>query len=679
MVKRRLPSLIVAMLPIMGSFLIAVLYMSDIAIAHLNGFNAGNIMSDFVMSNKDAMSEGQIQSFLKSKNSCNDRDYNKYKSYTAMGYSYNWKDGHFVCMADESFGGESAAHIIWQAAQDYSINPQVLIVLLQKEQSLVTDTWPNSRQYQIATGFGCPDTAPCDTQYYGLKNQIRLAAKLFRDVLDGGWSNYPAYSTVYVRYNQNATCGGSNLYIENRATSALYRYTPYQPNAAALAAGTGTIPSCGAYGNRNFYYYFTEWFGDTREKMFVCNALDKDTVCIWRIVNRATGTEFLSPDINAVKEKMLDNNYTYKGLAFYAYAKTRKNSVPVYELLLNSWEHFYTTNEGEKNAILAAMPSEYLGMPFYVLSDEYRSNSGYPVYRQTQDGVHLYYVDGVENNIIMNSEGYLSEGIGWYAPSGMVETNPITNDRVNVYRLFNNVEHFYTAGLVERDTALRNGWAYEGVAFTTTTKITTPVYRLCKGEHIYALDVAERDSLVTKGWKYEGIAWYVDSSTPQVLEFYDGRGNHFYTANVTEAMNIANRGWDYTGKKFGSTQGSQTPIYRFYGVSHFYTANIDESLKIANKGWGYEGVGFYVSKSVTDKPVYRFLLPNNHFYTASEQEKDLLIKRGEIYEGIAWYADTNSSTPVHRLIYGPRHFFTANLAERDSVIRLGGHYEGIAW
>lgn len=173
-------------------------------------------------------------------------------------------------MADENFNGESAAHIIWQAAQDYNINPQVLIVLLQKEQSLITDTWPNSRQYQTATGFGCPDTAPCDAQYYGLKNQVRQAANLFRTVLNGGWSNYPAYTTKYIQYNPNAACGGSNVYIENRATSALYRYTPYQPNAHAMSGGSSSAyPQCGAFGNRNFYSYFTDWFGSTQTDAWI--------------------------------------------------------------------------------------------------------------------------------------------------------------------------------------------------------------------------------------------------------------------------------------------------------------------------------------------------------------------------------------------------------------------------
>ena len=234
------------------------------------GFNPGLIITDYVMSEYNSMTEAEIQTFLKSKNSCDNT--NTYLATVYSSYSYHIKDGHFVCLADELFGegieyggttGETAAHIIWQAAQDYHINPRVLIVLLQKEQGLITDTWPNNIQYRSATGYGCPDTAACNSKYYGFKNQIRNAANLFRAVLDGGWTNYPVGNN-YIQYNPNASCGGSIVNIQNLATSALYRYTPYQPNAAALAAGYGTA-YCGAYGNRNFYLYFQDWFGGITE------------------------------------------------------------------------------------------------------------------------------------------------------------------------------------------------------------------------------------------------------------------------------------------------------------------------------------------------------------------------------------------------------------------------------
>ena len=238
----------------------------------LANFKAGNIISDYVMSNYTSMSESEIQKFLESKVTCNNTDYSIVEKYTTATVKFHFKDSHFVCLPEETFGegtkygedakdGESAAHIIYQAAQEYKINPQVIIVLLQKEQGLITDNFPNSYQYRSATGYGCPDTAACDSKYYGFKNQVNNAARLFRAVLDGGWTNYPLGKN-YIQYNPSSACGGSEVYIENLATSALYRYTPYQPNAAALAAGYGTAP-CGAYGNRNFYLYFSDWFGDS--------------------------------------------------------------------------------------------------------------------------------------------------------------------------------------------------------------------------------------------------------------------------------------------------------------------------------------------------------------------------------------------------------------------------------
>ena len=234
----------------------------EVDAANLGAFDAGYIISDYQMGNYTSMSEAEIQSFLKSKNGCNDRDLSKTGNNVghlseSTPYSWHVKDGHYVCMADENFNGESAAHIIWQAARDYKINPQVLIVLLQKEQGLVTDTFPNSVQYRSATGYGCPDTAACSSKYYGFRNQVRNAAAMFRSVLDGGWTNYPLGNN-YVKYNPNAACGGSIVNIRNLATSALYRYTPYQPNAAVLAGGSD---GCSAYGNKNFYQYFEDWFG----------------------------------------------------------------------------------------------------------------------------------------------------------------------------------------------------------------------------------------------------------------------------------------------------------------------------------------------------------------------------------------------------------------------------------
>ena len=138
----------------------------EVTAASLAGFDPGYIISDYQMGNYTSMSEAEIQAFLTAKNPCSNTNYSYYKALSAGSvYKWHFENGHFVCLSEEKFGdgevigsGETAAHIIWQTAQDYKINPQVLIVLLQKETGLITDPIPNDGDYRKATGYGCPDT-----------------------------------------------------------------------------------------------------------------------------------------------------------------------------------------------------------------------------------------------------------------------------------------------------------------------------------------------------------------------------------------------------------------------------------------------------------------------------------------------------------------------------------------
>ncbi len=270
--------------------------MSLIGAISADGFNPGNIISDAVMADYNSMTLQEIQAFLTEKNPCNNKNYNLYLEQSSLysSVTWHWENDHFVCLSEEKFGdgtvigeGQTAAEIIYQAAQEYKINPKVLIVLLEKEQGLITDTYPHSGQYRAATGYGCPDTAACDSKYYGFKNQVNNAAALFRYTLDNGYSVFPEQkSGVYVGYHPNSSCGRSEVLIENRATSALYRYTPYQPNAAALNAGFGTGNSCSSYGNRNFYLYFINWFGEGSTQ--VPSALPEETPPLGETTSKPT-------------------------------------------------------------------------------------------------------------------------------------------------------------------------------------------------------------------------------------------------------------------------------------------------------------------------------------------------------------------------------------------------------
>jgi hypothetical protein len=71
-----------------------------------------------------------------------------------------------------------------------------------------------------------------------------------------------------IAYHPNAACGSSTVLIRNQATAGLYNYTPYQPNRAALDAGYGTGDACSAYGNRNFWLRFRDWFGPTEGEAY---------------------------------------------------------------------------------------------------------------------------------------------------------------------------------------------------------------------------------------------------------------------------------------------------------------------------------------------------------------------------------------------------------------------------
>ncbi|MBY0687188.1 LGFP repeat-containing protein [Microbacterium marinilacus] len=229
--------------------------------APVTGFSAGNIISNSVFTNKGTMTEKQIKSFIDGKVAKCQSGYTCLENYAEKTPT---RKADSYCSKYTGGQRESAARIIHKVSQACGINPQVLLVMLQKEQGLVTHTWPSDWRFTIAMGMGCPDTADCDKNYYGFFNQVYGAARQMKIY---GQSNYFTWyapgATHQIRYHPKASCGSSAVKVQNQATANLYYYTPYQPNKAALAAGSGTGDSCSSYGNRNFYTYFRAWFGST--------------------------------------------------------------------------------------------------------------------------------------------------------------------------------------------------------------------------------------------------------------------------------------------------------------------------------------------------------------------------------------------------------------------------------
>ncbi len=563
---------IVFAIAILGVVIILVSRNQAEATTSATSYQAGRIIDDAIFTNYNSMSVAQIQDFLNSKvTNCDTQgtqpasDFGRpdltHAQYAAL---VGWAAPPYTCLKDYTENGLTAAQIIYNVAQKYQINPQVLIVLLQKEQGLVKDSWPLSTQYRTATGYGCPDTSVCNTVYYGFTNQVTWSATMFRAILNNNPNWYTPYvlGNNYIRYNPATSCGGTTVNIQNLSTQALYNYTPYQPNAAALNAGYGNGDSCSSYGNRNFYLYFNDWFGNSiLANLPGCQAATNTTLaCIWRLYNPVGGAEYLTGS-NQVRDSLyVQNSYQYSGIAFYGNVVIMPYNIPVYRLTDPNGGVFLTVSLSDYDNLVAA---GYTGNGVDFYADPPYSNSGYPVYR-------LY--------------------------------NPTTK------------QYIWTGSALERQTLIGYGYTDQGQAFSSISPVRQEmappagkalVYRFyiaATYSHFWTTDINERDSMIQAGYKYEGVAWYssTDTNDKPLYRLYSAYLNqHLFTTDPNEKAVLSTSGmWTYEGiSEYVSPTANSSPVYRLYAPSlktHLYTQDPNErSVLLASGNWNDEGVAWY--------------------------------------------------------------------------------------
>lgn len=265
--------------PARGVAVIATLAMTFVVIASSSGspaqavdgsqWDPGNIISDQQFYDSDAMTADQIQALLEAKVPVCDTNHPAADSpFTCLkDYRQNTvtRPADAYCTGTyQGASNELASTIIAKVSAACNISSKAILVTLQKEQGLVTNTWPSQWRYNTAMGYGCPDSNVCDTQYYGFQNQVWRAARQFQLYLAFPYSyNHRAGIDNLLRYNPNADCGTESVYIENNATAGLYNYTPYVPNDVALSNLYGSqTDGCSSFGNRNFWRTWWDWFGD---------------------------------------------------------------------------------------------------------------------------------------------------------------------------------------------------------------------------------------------------------------------------------------------------------------------------------------------------------------------------------------------------------------------------------
>ncbi len=178
----------------------------------------------------------------------------------------------------------TAAELIYDAGTKWGLNPQVILIILQKEQSLITGQFSSDSDLQRALdramGFGCPDYEGCGDIFLGFYRQIYgtfdaegnrwlgASASLMRSfraevggsrvgrgpMVDASGKTFarPVVRTARVGDTiiLDNTMGGydgisqqQTVVLGNFATAALYRYTPHVFN-----------------GNYNFWKFYSSWF-----------------------------------------------------------------------------------------------------------------------------------------------------------------------------------------------------------------------------------------------------------------------------------------------------------------------------------------------------------------------------------------------------------------------------------
>lgn len=213
-------------------------------------FNPGRIIEDGEMLDTDSMSLSEIQAFLESKNSylANYRTKNAYgvvKSAAEIIYdaakrnydiSYNSKTKEYECDNGIILGTTLIESEIKQKCQQITtVNPRFLLILLQKETSLIEDSNPTQNHLDWATGYmifdGMLTCSPYDKcwRYKGFGKQVNSAALQFLYYVKNPENRTYEAGKTYTFQNQYGTIFKEKMTvcIENNATAALYNYTPH--------------------------------------------------------------------------------------------------------------------------------------------------------------------------------------------------------------------------------------------------------------------------------------------------------------------------------------------------------------------------------------------------------------------------------------------------------------------
>jgi hypothetical protein len=418
--------IIISMIMVIGTFCQEVP-------AHAATFNSSDLIDQSVFDNTTAMNGSQIDSWINANfpSSCISTN-NGFSAQDPTGYS---PSGGFT------YGNNvSAGQVIYDAADAYGLNPQVLLATMQKEQSLVSGgAGCSTESYAAAMGYGCPDGG---TEYsysgvnlYSINGVVQTAigGSCVDKASEVGFSEQVIHAAWLLKFGEQRSEGnmafdvqGTNFpeqgdswnnsddpqsCYEGPMTQGTFTRCPTDPAPVYYDGYTtidgvstlmGTGPTAALYwytphfsGNENFDNIFDAWFGSTYGDVIGSN--------------------------------------TYELFNF------------------GTLQHYYTARQDER---------------FYEMQDGFVTTTGgfpvgptqesgmVPIYREYNGRLKDYWLlpDGYDRWWALNNGGYADQGIAFYAYPAVAGTSGPCSQGVPVYQLWmvGATNHYYTTASINR-------------------------------------------------------------------------------------------------------------------------------------------------------------------------------------------------------------------------------------
>jgi len=363
--------------------------------AKAEGFDPNNIISDLEILDYTSMNLADIQKFLENKGSylagysCPDANGVTKK---ASEIIYNAAANNYDCDGAVLSDNPTEEERILKCKK-ITISPKFLLVLLQKEQSLIEEPSPSQKNLDWAAGYGCPDSGGCNPRWQGFGKQVNSAALQFRDYLDNPqYYTYKAGNTYTI---SNTNRDPMIVTPANQATAALYNYTPHVYN-----------------GNFNFYKlwqrYFTKIYPDG-------SLLQVDgEVGVWLLQNglkrpflskTALASRFDVNKIIKINKSDLDKYETGVPIKFPQYSLIKSPRGTIF-LLVDDKKRGFTSMEAFRK--MGFNPTEVIAagwedINYYADGTPITATSTYPtgaLLQNNQTGGIYYVMDGIKSPLI---------------------------------------------------------------------------------------------------------------------------------------------------------------------------------------------------------------------------------------------------------------------------------------